>query len=593
VDGDHLPKRTLVSLAVGAVAVRLAYLAAFARHYRPRRDADHYLTIATSFADADGISATFPFTYQHPTAFRPPLYPALLGAIYWVTGVRVGIGQLLNVALGVAVVVLAALLGAHIAGRLGGVAAGVAVAVYPPLLANDVVLLSEPLSLALLLLMILLLVRDRPGWAGLVCGLLVLTRPSAQLLVVVVAGWLVWRVGWRGAALFSAITVVVIAPWIVRNWVLVGAPVVVTSNGFNLVSTYSVEAQNTKGFADAVFDERFRSINEENRSEADLDDAYREHAIDAVRDHRTIPLRVVRHNLARYFELRPDVNESAERDDGRNITFRNVTLPLVYVVTAAGLIGLWRARRRRGAELLLLQAAYFSVASVAVIGVPRLRAPLDVAAAIGVGVLAAQLIRPGVPAAANAPRHEQGRAAWSRRTRVLVTVTVIVGVIAASGGIALARTRVESNARSQLRETLEDDRRAIQRLAGVNATNLVDGTAPSSLKADFEQAENVADRLWLLSPRLTRGLRSDGRNAARAVDEGVFELKVLDLATAGQRGAASGAATSAALDEASAAYEARIRPTNARLPDWNTISVNTAMQRAAQDLLRLQRRVST
>src|SRR2546429_2556568 len=49
-------------------------------------------------------------------------------------------------------------------------------------------------------------------------------------------------------------------------------------------------------------------------------------------------------------ELRPDVNESAERSDGRDITVRNVTLPLVYLVTVAGIIGLVRARRRRGAE---------------------------------------------------------------------------------------------------------------------------------------------------------------------------------------------------------------------------------------------------
>src|SRR2546421_9538430 len=85
------------------------------------------------------------------------------------------------------------------AGRRGGVAAGIAVAVYPPLLANDIVVLSEPLSLALLLGMILLLVHDRAAWAGLACGLLVLTRPSAQLLVVVVAAWLVWRMGWQSA----------------------------------------------------------------------------------------------------------------------------------------------------------------------------------------------------------------------------------------------------------------------------------------------------------------------------------------------------------------------------------------------------------
>jgi 4-amino-4-deoxy-L-arabinose transferase-like glycosyltransferase len=583
VNDDRVPKRTLAFLALGAIVVRLAYLVAFARDYKPVSDDHHYQTIATAFADGNGISAEFPFTYLHPTAFRPPLYPALLGAVYWVTGVRVGAGQLLNVALGAVVVVLAALLGAHIAGRRGAVAAGVAVAVYPPLLANDVVLLSEPLSLALLLGMILLLVQYRPAWAGVTCGLLVLTRPSAQLLVVVIVAWLVWRVGWRGAVRFGVLTVVIVAPWIVRNWVLVGSPVAVTSNGFNFVSTYSEEAQASKGFANAVFDERFSRINLDNRSEVELDDAYRRYAVDAIRNDRTIPLRVLRHNLLQYFELRPSENESAEQDDGRNITFRNVTLPLFYVVTVAGVFGIWRARRRRGAELLLIQAAYFTMASLLFISVPRLRAPLDLAAAIGVGLLVAQLIGHSAPSPVESRRD---REPWSRRTRVIVTVGVILAVIVAAGGVAVARNRVDDNARSQLQGTLSRGVPGVERLAGFDAARLIESPPPSN--ADFKRADAVADRLWLLSPRLSGRLRSEGLDAARRLDEAIFELRVLDLLASGQRNPSSGASTAARLDAARATYETQARPTNERLPDWETISANTALRRAVRELERLE-----
>ena len=594
---DRVPKRTLAFLALGAIAVRLVYLVAFARDYKPVSDADHYRTIATAFADGSGIAAEFPFTYLHPTAFRPPLYPALLGVFTWFTDAPVGAGQLLNIALGAVVVVLAALLGAHIAGRRGAVAAGVAVAVYPPLLANDVVLLSEPLSLALLLGMILLLVHDRPAWAGMACGLLVLTRPSAQLLVVIVAAWLVWRAGWRAAARFGVVTLVVVAPWIVRNWVMIGSPVVVSSNGFNLVSTYSSEAQATHGFANAVFDERFTQMNFDNRNEAELDAAYREYALDSIRENRTTPLRVVRHNLAQYFELRPGDNESAERDDGRNLTFRNVTLPLFYVVTVAGAFGLWRARRRRGAELLLLAAVYFTVASVAVIAVPRLRAPLDLAAAIGVGVLVAQLI--GRRAAAGdrdadaAPipvGTRRDRQPWPPRTRILATVGIVVAVIVAAGGIAFARDRVDDNARSQLRQTIDRGVPAVERLTEFDAARLIDASVPSD--AEIERAQNVADRLWLLSPRLSGGLRNEGLHAARALDEAIFELKVLDLVTSGQRDPSSGTSAAARLDAARTAYETTARVSNERLPDWDTISGNTALRRAVGDLERFERRLS-
>ena len=589
---ERVPRRTLVLLAVGAVGVRLIYLAAFAGDYKPRRDANHYQAIASAFANGNGISAPFPFTYLHPTAFRPPLYPTLLGAFYWVTGVHVGVGQLLNVVLGATVVVLAAVLGGHIAGRRGGVAAGIAVGVYPPLLANDVVLLSEPLSLVLLLAMTLLLVRNRPAWAGAACGFLVLTRPSAQLLVVVVAAWLVWRAGWRTAARFGVVSLVVVAPWLVRNWVVVGTPNVVTSNGFNLVSVYSEEGQATGGFADAVFDDRFNRINIDNRSEVDLDDAYREHALDAVREDWAIPPRVLGHNVANYFEIRPDSNESAEEDDGRNLTLRHVTLPLFYVVTAAGLVGLWRVRRRRGAELLLLQAGYFTAASLATIAVPRLRAPFDLAAAIGAGVLVAELLgqraRDSEPETST-PVRVRG-ASWSRRTRIVVTLATLVGVVVAAGGVAFARNRVETNAESQLEQKLVRDGRAVQRLAAVDADSLVGGGASPS-KADYARAQAVADRLWLLSPRLAGGLRSETRDSARTLDDALFELKVLDLVTSGNRDPAT--PPTAALDASRATYDGEARPANHRLPGWDTISTNSAMRRAARDLERLENELSS
>ena len=582
----------LAFLAVGAAGVRLVYLVAFARNYTPRSDADHYQAIASAFANGDGISAPFPFTYLHPTAFRPPLYPALLGAVYWITGVHVGVGQLVNVALGAAVVVLAAMLGAQIAGYRAGVAAGIAVGVYPPILANDVVLLSEPLSLVLLLAMLLLLVRNRPTWAGAACGLLVLTRPSAQLLVIVLAAWLIWRVGWRAAARFGVVSIAVVAPWVVRNWVVVGTPMVVTSNGFNFVSVYSAEAEASGGFANAVFDDRFTGINQDNRNEVDLDDAYRQHALDDVRDDWSIPPRVLGHNVVNIFEFRPDKNESAEEDDGRNLTFRNVTLPFFYAVTAAGLVGLWRVRRRRGAELLLLQAGYFTAASLATIGVPRLRVPLDLATAIGAGILVSQLTSRRAPEEVPAPVVAAVPVAtppsWSRRARILVALAVVVGLVAAAGGVAFARNRVEANARRQLELKIDRDGPSVPRLAAVDADGLVGGDAPPS-KADFKQAQAVADRLWLLSPRLAGALRNETRDTARTLDEAIFELKVLDLVTSGNRD--RGTAPAAALDASRTTYETEARPVNLRLPDWDVIRTNPAMRRAARDLDRLEERL--
>jgi uncharacterized membrane protein YgcG len=153
------------------------------------------------------------------------------------------------------------------------------------------------------------------------------------------------------------------------------------------------------------------------------------------------------------------VNKGAERSDGRNITVRNITLPLVYLVTVVGIVGLVRKRRRRGAELLILEGAYFTVVSVAVIAVPRLRAPLDLAAAIGVGLLVAEVISRRAPEArepapaASATVEAPTAPRWSRRARILVTLATVVGVVVAAGasrsrGTGSRRTRSRSWSRS-------------------------------------------------------------------------------------------------------------------------------------------------
>ncbi|HEV3134758.1 MAG TPA: hypothetical protein VG348_08645, partial [Acidimicrobiia bacterium] len=93
----------------------------------------------------------------------------------------------------------------------------------------------------------------------------------------------------------------------------------------------------------------------------------------------------------------------------------------------------------------------------------------------------------------------------------------------------------------------------------------------------------------LLSPRLDGGLRSETGEAARTLDEALFELKVLDLVTSGNRDPATPPA--AALDASRATYDAEARPANARLPDWDTISSNPAMRGAARALERLEERL--
>ena len=137
---------------------------------------------------------------------------------------------------------LGALIAQRISGPRAGLCAGMVLALYPTVIANDVTVLVESTAVLLLFATVLFLLDGRTVLAGVALGLLMLDRASAQWFVVVVAGWVLWRFGWQHAIRLVAVVLVVVSPWVVRNAVQVGGPVLVTTNGFNLNATFSNEA---------------------------------------------------------------------------------------------------------------------------------------------------------------------------------------------------------------------------------------------------------------------------------------------------------------------------------------------------------------
>ena len=381
--------RWLLVVGLGALVVRVLYVVIVLRHYVPVSDAEHYHTLAAAVGDGRGLVHEFPFGYPHPTAFRPPLYPLLLGGVYAVTGARLGAAAALNVVLGTGVVVLAALMAWRLAGSKAGVVTGFLAAVYPPLVFNDGPPLSEPLGLLLLLATALLLLDRRAAWAGAASGLLVLTRASAQVFVVVLAGWVLWRLGWRRALAYGVCLTLVLAPWMIRNWYRLGTPVVVTSNGFNLNAIYSPESKMSGGFVDGFFDPRFAPLRAGKRNEANLDAAFRRHALAEIRRDPRHVLRIAPGGFMNMFEPRSGRNDVAEARDGRNLTLQHLSVPLVGYVSLFGLAGLW-AVRGRGVGPLAVAAVVFTGLSAITVATPRMRAPFDIACCVGVGALAAR-----------------------------------------------------------------------------------------------------------------------------------------------------------------------------------------------------------
>jgi 4-amino-4-deoxy-L-arabinose transferase-like glycosyltransferase len=386
-------RRQLLALVLLALTARVLYNVIVLADYTPASDAHHYHDIARNLADGHGFASTFPFSDAEPqaTAFRPPLFPAVLGAFYAIFGVHVGVAQALNVTLGIGVVVLASLVTCRMAGVGAALAVGAVVAIYPPLLANDGPPLAEPLSLCLLLLGVLLLLQDRPFAAGAVTGLQVLAKPSAQGLVLVLAAWVVWHWGWRRALTFLAPAVIVIVPWVVRNELVMGSPVLVTSNGFNLAALYSPQSKEAGAWLDPVNDSRFEEVRRDATAAEDevaLDETLRGIALDELRAHPFDLIERSARNAVRSLDLFPGENDGAERLDGRSVPFRYATLWLTWMVFGAGVAGLARARRAPATRLLVLCTMYFTVISIPFSPMaPRLRAPLDLVCCVGAGVV--------------------------------------------------------------------------------------------------------------------------------------------------------------------------------------------------------------
>ena len=273
--------RLAAALVVFALAVRV--VAAVASFGTPLafdpRDYDRY---ARSIATGHGYPHPFA-PYGGSTAYRPPGFPALLGAVYAVRGgahpppgwrVYVGgyqpdphqadAGRVAQALVGTAVVALTGLVAFQLWGRRAGIAALALATVYPPLVIVGVSLFSEPLFIAFVLGAVAAALRTRAGpvhalrWAvlsGVFAGLAWLTR-SNGFTVLPALCLLVWtarprlsRAALAMPAVLLAGAVLVVAPWTVRNAVALHAFVPVsTEAGYTLAGTYNATSARSQAY---------------------------------------------------------------------------------------------------------------------------------------------------------------------------------------------------------------------------------------------------------------------------------------------------------------------------------------------------------
>lgn len=267
--------RTLLGTYALALAGRLIAVLLLLRAPIALDDMFQYDMLARSIAAGNGyrwyappdferfVAAVEPWLHLDPadydvppegvlTTFRPPLYPAFLAGVYWITGPesdnRIALARLVQAFVTATLAPLTALLAIRLGvSPRGAKRAAIIVAVYPILLLYPVALATENLFFPLSLLALLLALRavqegglGKHVQAGTAFGAAMLTRSSFGVALPVIALW-AWMRGrsMRGAAAMLAGAALTILPWIVRNSLVSGRPTPIeTSLGYQLFLGY-------------------------------------------------------------------------------------------------------------------------------------------------------------------------------------------------------------------------------------------------------------------------------------------------------------------------------------------------------------------
>lgn len=173
---------------------------------------------------------------ETPTASIEPGYPLLLASVFMITGPCTGAVFLLNS--------IFALLGAWAVWKLAAenwgekqaVLAALIWSLYPYYVYYSAYAMTDMIHISLLPVIMLLTLRSilKTGagfTSGLAAGVLFLIRSTAIFLVPIQLAWLFIRKKWRTALLVIAGFVLCCIPWVVRNQMVLGSPVLMPTKG--------------------------------------------------------------------------------------------------------------------------------------------------------------------------------------------------------------------------------------------------------------------------------------------------------------------------------------------------------------------------
>jgi 4-amino-4-deoxy-L-arabinose transferase-like glycosyltransferase len=407
------PSRTALiatALLVAALAVRVAEVELTS--YRPIHDAGSYLTLASEVAHAGDYSTSDRSGggaggTRGPTAYFGPGYPYFLAGVDVLDGQETRRGRavyparLAQTVLGTVTVGLVGLVALELFGSAAALAALAIAAFYPVLVELSGALVAENLMTALMLAALWATLRARrsasrrAAWiaaAGVLTGLATLTHENAALIAIPLA-FGVWTARPRGSlealaapALLIAMAAVTIAPWTIRNAIVLHRFIPVSDEtGITLVGTY-----NRASAADRQIPYKWRiyySIPGErsliresgHMSEPALGNRLLNQAFGYIGHHPLAPLAVAYHNTRRMLELAGTFAWRASTEAmslPRGLADAGVVSFWILALVAAA--GSLTAAARRAPRWIWAIPALLALSVVLVnVETPRFREPVD------------------------------------------------------------------------------------------------------------------------------------------------------------------------------------------------------------------------
>lgn len=372
-------RKTAWVLFAAALAARLAALFANSHVLQEVLTFDpwRYDTIARH------LLASGEYDFLGHKAIIAPLYPFFLAGIYSLPLPERLTVILLQIVLGALTVVLIYRIALHLFPGRTALAAGVVAALYPPYVFICIRVMTEALFLPLLAAGLLFTIRFAKGDAkadyllsGLFTGLACLTRPLLFYFPPVMAlGMLFFayrrkqKLPFKGLALYLVLFYLCSVPWAVRNYFVLGSPVITSTSSGELL-LISQMPRDGKHYG---FNLKSSDLAPEDRYKIDLPElersaALKQLAINYLKENPQVIPRIIM--LKSMYLLSPFDWEVLGNTQG---TFN----PMFLLLVPLGIFGLLKSGTSQNRGIILGLLVYFLAFSFVTYSSPRLRLPLE------------------------------------------------------------------------------------------------------------------------------------------------------------------------------------------------------------------------